>query len=134
MKADVSAGCQSSTWDATGHYETKRGNFAGEYPPVYYAVMSLFAGQDIQASALVMRLVNASLFVGVATALTALLPVARRLTVLWGWLTTVVPLGLFLIPSNNPSGWAITGVATAILALLGWFETVGCRRWVRGAL
>ena len=44
------------------------------------------------------------------------------------------PLGMFLIPSNNPSGWAITGVGTAFLALLGWYETEGRRRWVLGAL
>lgn len=134
MKAEVSAGCQSETWEMTGHYETGRGNFVGEYPPVYYVAMSVFAGHDVQVSALAMRLVNAALFVGLATALMVLLPVVRRRTLLWGWLITVMPLGLFLIPSNNPSGWALTGVGTAFLALLGWFETGGRRRWALGAL
>jgi hypothetical protein len=46
----------------------------------------------------------------------------------------MIPLGIFLIPSNNPSGWAITGVGTAFLALLGWFGTEGRRRWALGAL
>jgi hypothetical protein len=96
--------------------------------------MRIFAGNDIQVSALVMRVVNAALFVGLATALAALLPAARRRTLLWGWLVALVPLGMFLIPSNNPSGWAITGVGTAFLALLGWFETSGRRRWALGAL
>ena len=36
--------------------------------------MRLFAGPDLQVSALAMRLVNAVLFVGLATALAALLP------------------------------------------------------------
>lgn len=131
-----SAACQDSlwpTWDKES-YETGRGNFSGEYPPVYYAAMRFFAGPDVQVSALVMRLVNAALFVGLATALAALLSAARRRTLLWGWLVTLVPLGMFLIPSNNPSGWAITGVGTAFLALLGWFETEGRRRWALGAL
>ncbi len=134
--AEQSAACQDSvwaTWDKET-YETGRGNFYGEYPPVYYATMRFFAGPDLQASALVMRLVNVFLFVGLATALAALLPAARRRTLLWGWLVTLVPLGMFLIPSNNPSGWAITGVGTAFLALLGWFETEGRRRWALGAL
>ncbi|CAN5344883.1 hypothetical protein BH11ACT3_BH11ACT3_06840 [soil metagenome] len=129
-----SAACQVGGWDGTTRFETDRGNFAGEYPPVYYAVMHVFAGPDIQVSALVMRLVNAALFVALATALSALLPISRRRTLLWGWLIAVIPLGIFLIPSNNPSGWAITGVGTAFLALLGWFETTGRRRWVLGAL
>jgi len=131
---NVSAACQNQSWGAVGRFETDRGNFAGEYPPVYYAVMHVFAGPDIQVSALTMRLVNAALFVALATALSVLLPVARRRTLLWGWLVAVIPLGIFLIPSNNPSGWAVTGVGTAFLALLGWFETAGRRPWALGAL
>ncbi len=133
---DQSAACQDSVWPNSDKYpeETARGNFRGEYPAFYYSTMRIFAGSDLQVSALVMRLVNAALFVGLASALAALLPVARRRTLLWGWLVTLVPLGMFLIPSNNPSGWAITGVGTAFLALLGWFETEGRRRWALGAL
>lgn len=133
-KKDVSAECQTAALDAEGRYETDRGNFVGEYPPVYYATMHLFAGPDIQVSALTMRLVNAALFVALTTALFVLLPFTRRRTLLWGWLVAMIPLGIFLIPSNNPSGWAITGVGTAFLALLGWFETQGRRRWALGAL
>jgi len=114
--------------------ETNRGNFERKYPGVYYAAMRTFAGDDLVHSALVMRLVNLSLFVGLATALAVLLPASRRQTLLWGWLVSMVPLGLFLIPSNNPSGWAVTGVGTAFLALLGWYEGTGKRRWALGAL
>lgn len=129
-----SADCTYTALTDETPVEIKRGNFAGEYPPVYYATMRLFAGDDVQVSALAMRLINAALFVGLATALAVLLPSARRRTLLWGWLVTLVPLGMFLIPSNNPSGWALTGVGTAFLALLGWFETTGKRHWALGAL
>ena len=129
-----SAECQFAVLNDKTPVEIDRGNFAGEYPPVYYSVMRIFAGDDVQISALAMRLINAALFVGLATALAVLLPSHRRRTLLWGWLVTLVPLGMFLIPSNNPSGWALTGVGTAFLALLGWFETSGRRHWALGAL
>lgn len=131
-----SAECQDYVWSTLmgKQVESERGNFVGEYPPVYYSAMRIFAGDDIQTSALIMRVVNAVLFVGLATALAWLLPAPRRRTLLWGWLVALVPLGMFIIPSNNPSGWAVTGVGTAFLALLGWFESTGRRRWALGAL
>lgn len=131
-----SAECQDAVlrdWNRAS-VDTGRGNFVGEYPPVYYTVMHAFAGADLQLNALVMRIVNAALFVALATALAALLPTRRRPTLLWGWLVTLIPLGAFLIPSNNPSGWAITGVGTVFLAALGWFETTGRRRWALAGL
>ncbi len=135
QNSDWSAVCQEELWaDAPESWQTDRGNFGGEYPPVYYAAMHVFVGADLQTSALVMRLVNAAMFVGLATALAVLLPVWRRRTLLWGWLIALIPLGIFLIPSNNPSGWAVMGVGTAFLALLGWFESTGRRRWALGAL
>ncbi|MBX3089359.1 MAG: DUF2142 domain-containing protein [Cryobacterium sp.] len=134
FKPDESAACQTPGWDSTGRFETSRGNFSGVYPPLYYATMHFFAGHDIQASAVTMRLINAALFVALSTALYLLLPSSRRRTLLWGWLISVVPLGVFIIPSNNPSSWAIIGVGSAFLALVGWFESRGRRVWAFGAI
>lgn len=114
--------------------ETDRGNFQHDYPAVFYSTMRVFAGDDLESSAITMRLVNAALFVGLTTALACLLSPSRRQTLLWGWLVTTIPLGVFIIPSNNPSGWAVTGVGTAFVAGLGWFETEGWRRWGLGAI
>ncbi len=104
---------------------SKRGNFTGAYPPVFYAVMGWFAGDNITSSVIAMRLINSALFVALGTLLFVLLPAMRRPTLVWGWLITTMPLGLFLIASNNPSGWAVTGVGTAWLALLGYYESSG---------
>ena len=136
LVSDRSAACQDERGISLDGPTTvtDRGNFHHKYPGVFYGTMRLFAGNDLVSSALVMRLVNLALFVGLATALAVLLPASRRQTLLWGWLVSMVPLGVFLIPSNNPSGWAITGVGTAFLALLGWFESSGKRRWALGAL
>ncbi len=136
LMASESAACQDELGLALdgATQDTTRGNFRDKYPGVFYASMHLLAGDDLVRSAVMMRLVNLTLFVGLATALAVLLPLSRRQTLLWGWLVSLVPLGVFLIPSNNPSGWAVTGVGTAFLALLGWFESHGRRRWALGAL
>src|SRR5690606_18301480 len=50
-----SAACQTDVLEREELVETDRGNFVGAYPPVFYNVMSLFAGHDIQTSILIMR-------------------------------------------------------------------------------
>lgn len=119
--ADVSAACQS--WDAGVLVPTDRGNFTGEYPPVYYAVNGLLASSDIQTSAMWMRVLTIVLFLAAAGLTTWLAPARVRDAVTWGWLITSMPLGLSLIGSNNPSTWAVIGVGVAWSSLLAWFET-----------
>lgn len=116
-----SASCQDLS-DTVPDTESKRGNFAGGYPPVYYAVMNVFASSDIAVSAVIMRLVSVVVFLGVLATLWVLLPRARRGALLLTWLITAVPMGASLIASNNPSGWAAIGVGTAWLAVLGYLE------------
>ena len=132
--ATQSAACQLGMFEKTTLVESDRGNFVGAYPPVFYSVMNLFAGNDLQASALLMRAVNALLLVGLTAAIYLLLPARRRPMLVWSWLISLVPLGLFLVTSNNPSSWAIIGVGSAWVALLGYFETVGRRRIGLGIL
>jgi hypothetical protein len=132
---EVSASCQDGlVFDQHVTVETNRGNFLGQYPPVFYTVMSVLVGPDIQASALLMRVLTILLFVGLTTALCLLLPADRRVPLIGGWLIASVPLGLFLLASNNPSSWALIGVGSSWLALLGWFESEGRRRIALGVL
>lgn len=136
--AEQSAACQDEIFDGDLTDDTvvsDRGNFYGAYPPVYYAVMSVFASGDVQLSALAMRVFTVALFIGILTALSLLLPRTRRPALVLGWLVTTVPLGVFLLASsNNPSAWATIGVGTSWIALLGYFETTGRRRVALGAL
>src|SRR5690554_4026832 len=135
FKPEVSGECQEAVdFDPASTVTTERVNAFGGYPPVYYAVMNQLVGDDIQASVVTMRLVNSALFVALATGLFALLPVRRRPTLVWGWLITTVPLGLFVLSSNNPSSWAIMGVGFSWIALLGYFESSGWRKAALGAL
>jgi hypothetical protein len=131
---EESAACQDAIFASDATVETDRGNWVGAYPPVYYAVMGFFAGPDIQVSALLMRFVTIVLFLGITIALYVLLPPVRRPTLLWTWLISTLPLGVFLLASNNPSAWALIGVVSAFLALLGYFETRGRSRIALGAI
>lgn len=125
-----SAGCQKDTFELNPVPTelTQRGNFVRQYPPVYYAAMNMFVSSNIELSVVLMRLFNAVVFVAMTTALFALLPLTRRPALVWGWLASTVPLGLFLIASNNPSSWAIVGVGSAWIALLGYLESNGRRK------
>ncbi|KQV25485.1 hypothetical protein ASC54_00280 [Yonghaparkia sp. Root332] len=125
-----SAACQVGAYDEPGLVESDRGNFLGAYPPVFYATMSILASDDVQTSALAMRMLNAALFVGLMTALAVLLPARHRVMAIGSVLISIVPLGMFLIPSLNPSSWAIVGVAVAWLGLIGHLDTTGRRRWL----
>lgn len=124
-----SAVCQLDDLSSTALLETDRGNFVGAYPPIFYGTMSVFATDDIAASVLVMRLVNALLFVGLMTVLVVLMPARHRPMVVLAYLVTLVPLGLFLVPSVNPSGWAIVGVGISWMSLLGFIDRPDRARW-----
>jgi hypothetical protein len=62
------------------------------------------------------------LFVGMMVALLVLLPARRRGAFVWGGLAAVVPLGMFIIPSVNPSSWAVLSAFALWHALVGYFE------------
>jgi hypothetical protein len=87
------------------------------YPGPYYDVHHHLVSADVGRSVLLMRLFN----VVVATVLLgAVLAVADRGTrgmVTLGFLGSVVPLGLFIIASVNPSSWALTGVTVTWASL-----------------
>jgi hypothetical protein len=127
---ETSAECQ----DPWFHQEsdrlvtTDRGNFAGEYPPVFYYTMNFFVGDDVSRSVVLMRLVNAALFIGVMTGLYWLLPRTRRTMLTVGAVVALVPLGVFILPSVNPSSWAVIAGAAVFPAVVGFFETSGRRR------
>ena len=127
---DASASCQGNDFGVNpgDTIQSPRGNFTGLYPPVYYFAMSTFAGPNIENSVLLMKLANSLLFVGLTAALFWLLPLQRRQTLVWSLLVSLVPLGMFIIPSTNPSGWAVLSAGTLWLSLVGYLESTGRHR------
>lgn len=102
---------------------TNRGNFDGSaYPPLYYLTLSVFASTHITTSIFAMRIFNAALFVSLATVLFFLLRRSGRGPLAWGTMGAFVPLGVFLIPSVNPSGWAVTSASILWISLVGFFS------------
>ena len=104
------------------------------YPDPYYQVQHLFKSENIEATALSIRFVNLSLFLVVGFALFFALPVRLRSAWIWMWALGLVPMGMFIIPSSNPSSWALTAVAAGWMSLLGYLESKGPRAWVLGSL
>lgn len=114
---------------------TSRSNADGGYPPFFYWTMSIFVSQNIFISVLTMRIFNAVLFVSLLTVIMFLSPKKIRYPVLGGMLITAIPLGTFLIPSVNPSSWAVISAATLWGALMGFFrEEKIARKWTLFAL
>jgi len=126
FKADVSGSCQGGV--ASTPTTTDRGNFTALYPPFYYGFMHTFVTSDVNVSIVIMRVVNSVIFVALASVLCWLLPHRRRPTLVWTLAITMIPLGLFVVASVNPSSWAITSAALVLLATVGYFETTGLRR------
>jgi hypothetical protein len=129
-QAATSASCQGKDYgthpDVT--VQTERGNFEGLYPRVFYLAMSIFVGPNIQISVLAMRIAASVFFVAFSSALFLLLPRRLKPTLVVSLVISVVPLGLFVIASINPSGWAVLSAGTLLLSLLGYYETQGRRR------
>jgi hypothetical protein len=104
-------------------YETSRlNNILGYYPPVYYWTMSWLASTDVYTSVLSMRIANGLLAVVLLSALIVALPNHLRRVPIYAFLIPFIPLGIFLMASNNPSSWAYLGVITLFSALTGFLS------------
>ena len=123
---ESSAGCLIGL-DTHPDAPSNQGNWNGGYPPLFYLAMSPFVTDDANLSVFLIRCFNAVLATVMVSALFVLLPRRRRSLALLPLLVTVVPLGLALVASTNPSGWTIIGVATFWPALLSALETEGRR-------
>lgn len=127
-KKQQSANCQ--VFSATAELiETDRGSFIGNYPPVYYWVASHLVSSEIQLSVVLIRIMNILIFLVMTASILLLARKKLRWTIYWMWLSTMVPLGAFIVSSVNPSSWAITGVGTSVIALYMFFREKHARKW-----
>lgn len=88
----------------------------GGYPGGYYRVVHLFAGDDPYASTYLMRGVNVALAVLLGTLLVLVSARPTRRILAYAVTATFVPMGMFILPSVNPTSWALTGITTLAFA------------------
>jgi hypothetical protein len=87
-------------------------NSPGNYPPLFYEVMKIFASDNPYSSIHIMRIINtliASFLLFLALLVSPFI-IKRALIVSWG--IAVIPVGIFYIASTNPSSWAISSLGT----------------------
>jgi hypothetical protein len=99
----------------------------GDYPGGFYHVMHVFAQGDPYSTIYRIRAFNLAIAIllGALIVLAAARPTRRILA--YAVVSTFVPMGMFLVPSANPSSWAIVGVAVAGFGLHSYWmaETRG---------
>lgn len=136
FQPQLSAACQGEEFLDEGYtlIESDRVNAEGQYPSGFYFVSSLFASDNIAVSTIAIRLVHSLIFTVLVTVTWWFLPRRLQFTLSASVLLTLVPLGLFIVASPNPSSWAVLSTAVLFPALLGFFTTTGARRVVLAVL
>jgi hypothetical protein len=135
FKPEVSAGCVRDLPD-TLTITVRVNETAHLYPGGYYRVMAVFVGPDVERSVLTMRLANAALAALLLALLIRVVPLGIQRAALLAITVTFIPLGLFLVASTNPSGWAIVGLTLYLafgLALLHRSDWRNRRTWLIAA-
>lgn len=110
------------------HSLTTRSNQDGGYPKIFYWSMNHLITSDLDSSVLSMRFFNAGLFVLLLTLTYWAVNKKLRIGLAVGAAISLVPLGLFLIPSINPSSWAVTSAVVLWVALTGYFTSDSLKR------
>ena len=131
FRPTVDASCQNDVAEvaSTGLSPVTHGNWNGDiYPPLFYATLGVFASDNVAVSVVAIRAFNAVL----ATVLLSLtmLALPRRLRPVLGFSTALsfIPMALAIIPSTNPSSWAMLSAAVVFPTLLALSETSGRQR------
>lgn len=132
---EIGASCQDELLHtSSGLVPAPHSNQDHSYPPGFYSTLSIFASKDVSSAVLVIRSFNICLLILTSWALYRFSPQLNRRPLLWGMIFTFVPLGMFIIPSTNPSSWALISAATYWVALKGFLETKSKQRTVLGLI
>jgi hypothetical protein len=83
--------------------------------------MSFLASPNIEFSVILMRLMNSAIFVLLIWATVFFSPTKVQKPLVGGIFAAIVPLGMFLIPSVNPSSWAVISASITWASLVGFF-------------
>jgi hypothetical protein len=101
-------------------WEEVRTNNVG-YPQLFYKFNSLFVSENPVNSIVLMRAINFLTFISVIMLAIALLPKKLQEGFSLAWASTLLPLGIFVAASINPSSWALTGLFSASIFTVALF-------------
>jgi hypothetical protein len=118
-----SAACQKEVLNSSKSnlVETSHGNWNNLYPSGFYKVMSTMADSNFVKSVITMRLFNAVLFLLIMCLVYRAVEYRIFLHYTVALLAGLIGLGYFLIPSTNPSSWAIVACATFAITFGSYF-------------
>ena len=94
----------------SGLVSTTRFNSINMYPKFYYWANGLLANPDAEVGSLLMRILSIAVFVVIVTLAYLVSSALLRPVIPLALVIGVVPFGLFIFPSNNPSSWAVSGI------------------------
>ena len=123
MRPEVSAEC--SDWGSRQLPATDGISDTGHYPPFFYPVMSVFVGETLADTTLMVRVANSTLTVLLVFASVWLSAPGLRNAVALAWLVASVPLGISLLTSLNPNAWAVLGIAAFWGPMLSFLSAPG---------
>lgn len=93
------------------------------YPDFYYWTMSWLASENLTLSIISMRFANSIIAVAGFAFLLFYLPTHLKSMPILGIVLSSVPLGVFLIPSVNPSGWAYVSTILFFSSFVGYLSS-----------
>ena len=129
-KPEVTGECSASELTSTELILTERlNNVQNLYPDGYYRALSVFVGPDVEKSVYFMRLFNVLLTSILLAMLLKYAPRSIGRAALFAMVSTFIPLGLFVIASTNPSGWAVSGTLFFLAFGLALMYQESWRSW-----
>jgi Predicted membrane protein (DUF2142) len=110
-KPEVTGECTAFELNSTEMILTDRvNNIQQLYPGGYYSALSVFVGTNVETSVYIMRVFNVFIFSLLLALLLRVAPSGISQATVLAVVAAFIPLGIFLIASTNPSGWAIGGI------------------------
>jgi hypothetical protein len=110
FKTNTSAECVQETEDSLT-VSNRENTIQKLYPTTYYKTFHIFSALPVEQAVLVIRFLNAALASLILFSVLKIAPQGVRVPFIIAYSLGIVPLGLFIIPSTNPSSWALLGVS-----------------------
>jgi hypothetical protein len=119
FRSDVSGVCN---YDNSLIAQSRVNRGTNLYPPGFYWAISWFASTDIAISTILMRIANSIFLIGIIALTVISLPSHLRRIPIFASLVTLIPLGIFLVASTNPSSWSFIGLLVFISSTIGFLS------------